>query len=305
MKNSRGSKYKRLIQILITEIKRVLRPYSGKFSKKTYTQYQHATAICLMKYENKSYRDTVELLKEFADYFVFKKSVPHFTTLQKFFKRVSSLVWDFILIKTYQLFNAKIANVGIDSTGFKQRHSSSYYTWAITQGKYKHRRFMKHSIAVDTDRQAVIASEIRQSGIPDGEYFVPLVKKVAKVVKINNIVADKGYDYESNHDFARDEIGAFSVIPPRWRAPAYRTTGRYRKKLRMHFPYKLYHRRNLVETINSVQKRKFGDELRSRLWHMRRKELKIVDIVYNVHRYLQKTSFVVIIGFLLNVPFLF
>ncbi|MDE1870367.1 MAG: transposase, partial [Candidatus Micrarchaeota archaeon] len=114
-----------------------------------------------------------------------------------------------------------------------------------------------------------------------------------------NLTADKGYDSEKNHEFARDEIGAFSIIPPRWYAPPYRTHGRYRKKLRMHFPYKLYHRRNMVETVNSVQKRKFGDELRSRLWYMRKKELKIIDIVYNVHRYLQMVTFVVIRGFLL------
>ena len=51
------------------EVKRILRPYSDKFSKKTYTQHQHTVAILLMKRERKPYRDVVELLKEFCAYF--------------------------------------------------------------------------------------------------------------------------------------------------------------------------------------------------------------------------------------------
>jgi len=44
--------------------------------------------------------------------------------------------------------------------------------------------------------------------------------------------------------------------------------------------------RSIIETINSVEKRKFGDELRSRLLKTQRREMKIIDIVYNIHRYI-------------------
>ena len=94
------SKFKRFVDTAFMEVKRVLRPYSDKFSKKTYTQHQHAVAILLMKYEKKTYRDTVDLLKELWSYFGFGESIPHFTTLQKFFDRIPSYIWDFILSKT-------------------------------------------------------------------------------------------------------------------------------------------------------------------------------------------------------------
>ncbi len=42
----------------------VFRAYPGKFSKRTYTQYQLAVAILLMRYERKTYRDIADLLKE-------------------------------------------------------------------------------------------------------------------------------------------------------------------------------------------------------------------------------------------------
>jgi hypothetical protein len=70
-----------------------------------------------------------------------------------------------------------------------------------------------------------------------------------------------------------------------------------RIKPRRSFPYDIYHQRSKVETVNSVEKRKFGDELRSKLLRMQRREMKVVDVVYNIHRYL---SYVVsvFLGFL-------
>lgn len=284
----------------------MLPTYSNKFSKRTYTQYQHAAAICLMKYENKPYRDVVDLLAELADYFGFNKDVPHFTTLQKFLKRIPSFAWDFILTKTFRLITKeRTVNVGVDATGYKERHASSYYTWRVVGNTpYKrmpYRRFMKNSIVVDTDKQAIIAAKVHRSRHPDIVDFIPLVGKAAKVVRINNLVADKGYDSEENHKFAREKIGAYSIIPPRGRAPGYRTYGRYRRSMKRNFPSALYHRRTLVETVNSVQKRKFGDELRSRLWNMRKKEMKVINVVYNVHRYLQIAFCDAVRGFLLRI----
>jgi len=52
------------------------------------------------------------------------------------------------------------------------------------------------------------------------------------------------------------------------------------------FPKERYNRRSIVETINSVEKRKFGDERRSRLLKTQRREMKVIDIVYNIHRYI-------------------
>ena len=44
--------------------------------------------------------------------------------------------------------------------------------------------------------------------------------------------------------------------------------------------------RSIVETINSVEKRKFGDELRNRLLKTQIGEMKVIDIVYNIQRYI-------------------
>ncbi|MDE1767100.1 MAG: IS5/IS1182 family transposase, partial [Thaumarchaeota archaeon] len=170
--NSRESKYKVFTEIGFRESKRVFRPYSDKYSRKTYTQYQHAVAILLMKYECKTYRDITELLKELWWYFKFENSIPHFTTLQKFFDRIPIYVWDFLIAKTYELFNSEIANVAIDSTGFDLEHPSYYYVQRVNMMSRK-RKYLKHIMSVDTDKQAVICSIGRKSNVSDNKVFKP------------------------------------------------------------------------------------------------------------------------------------
>lgn len=285
MKEKGDSRYKKFIETAFREVSRVLRPYSDRFSKKTYTQRQLGVAILLMKYEDKTYRDIADLLAEFADYFEFENSTPHFTTLQKFFLRIPTYVWEFLLTKTYELFAGDVANVAIDSTGYRLHHASQHYEQRIDR-KRDRRRFMKHILSIDSDSQAIIISESRRSYINDNITFRPILKKTKAIIDVGNATADKGYDSEENHRFAHKEIGANSVIPLRYEVPLRRTTGFYRRKLRRNFPYEIYHQRSKVETVNSVQKRKFGDELRSRLLKMQRREMKVVDVVYNIHRYL-------------------
>jgi len=93
------------------------------------------------------------------------------------------------------------------------------------------------------------------------------------------------FDSESNHEFAH-KIGAYLVMPLRYMTSLSKTKGYYRRKLWHSFPEEKYNRRSIVETINSAEKRKFGDELRSRLLKTQRKEMKVIDNFYNIHRYI-------------------
>ena len=303
MKEKGDSRYKRFIETAFREVSRVLRQYSSRFSKKTYTQRQLAVAMLLMKYEKKTYRDIADLLAEFTGYFEFEDGTPHFTTLQKFFDRIPTYVWEFLLAKTYELFAGDVANVAIDSTGYRLHHASQHYEHRIGR-KRERKRFMKHILSIDTDSQAIIVSESRRSCINDSITFRPMLTKTKDIIDVDNATADKGYDSEENHRFAHKKIGANSVIPLRYEVPLHRTTGFYRRKLRRNFPYGIYHQRSKIETINSVEKRKFGDELRSKLLRMQRREMKVVDVVYNIHRYLNY-SVSVFLGFLQSRFFLF
>jgi hypothetical protein len=56
----------------------------------------------------------------------------------------------------------------------------------------------------------------------------------------------------------------------------------YRRELARSFDQTRYHQRNMVETVFSVIKRKFGEALKARKFQAQIKELKIKLILYNI-----------------------
>ncbi|MDT8357580.1 MAG: transposase [Methanomicrobiaceae archaeon] len=73
---------------------------------------------------------------------------------------------------------------------------------------------------------------------------------------------DKGYDAEPIPQQIRDEMGSRSMIPVRERRRI-RILGRYRRQNLSEFDEEIYHQRNLVETVFSVLKRRFGEILKA------------------------------------------
>ena len=109
------------------------------------------------------------------------------------------------------------------------------------------------------------------------------------------VVADKGYDSEDNHVLVREELHAFSMIPAWYEyVPICRTYGKYRKEMKRGYSKILYHQRNKNETIISVIKRLFGEQITSRLIRTQNRELSFRCIAYNIHRL---TNVVIIVMF--------
>jgi hypothetical protein len=78
-------------------------------------------------------------------------------------------------------------------------------------------------------------------------------------------------------------LNSYSLIPVRTRKRK-RISGFYRRELSKSFDQSRYHRRNLVETVFSVLKRKFGESMKARKFQSQIKELKIKLILYNISK---------------------
>ncbi len=92
---------------------------------------------------------------------------------------------------------------------------------------------------------------------------------------------DKGYDSEKIHQYIRENIGAESIIPVRkWNGNIY--SGKYRKKMIENFNQEKYGQRNMVETVFSVIKRKYNENVRSRKYFNQIKEIKIRMLIHNM-----------------------
>ena len=172
--------------------------------------------------------------------------------------------------------------VGIDGTGFGHGQSSYYYT---KRAKLR-RKFVKVSIAADMNQQIICAIKIRHQPRHDSIDFASLLEKTNQIIPVNMVVADKGYDSESNH-VAATNLGITSVIiPPRYAdVPVRKTKGRHRKALKRDgYDCAIYHQRNKIETIFFVIKRMFGDSVISRSAITINHEMMYHIIAYNCHR---------------------
>ena len=60
--------------------------------------------------------------------------------------------------------------------------------------------------------------------------FKPIIK-LAEILPVSVVTADKGYDSEDNHQLVRETLHALSLIPVRYEhVPIWRTHGKYRRR---------------------------------------------------------------------------
>ena len=169
----------------------------------------------------------------------------------------------------------------IDATGFGHGQSSYYYT---KRAKLR-RKFVKMFAISDMKSQIICAIKIRHRTRHDSIDFVPLLQKANGIITIGTVIADKGYDSERNH-VESDFLGIVSIIPPRYEnVPVYKTRGYHRKMLKRNgYDAAIYHQRNKTETIFSVIKRMFGENVTSRKISTQNRELFRRVIAYNAYR---------------------
>ena len=249
--------------------------------------------ILLKEYLDEDYRDIVEIveLMDKVKERIGLKEVPHFTTLHKFVRRLKSIYFSGLLHQTLKLFYShgeKIEDTAIDHSGFTSVHCRYYYSW--TTGK-KRRSFLKTSISVDTTKFIVTGFKISGKPVHDAKHALALLKQCHKPRRSKCYVMDKGYDSEEIHSITREQLEAIAIIPLRQRKRK-KIKGKYRRKMVWEFDKALYHNRNLVETMFSVLKRKYSEEVRAKRYWNQLKEVKFKLLVHNLDRYV-KVIFVI------------
>jgi len=262
--------------------------YFSKYSNKIYSNYNHLFLLVYKQFRKFTYE---ELLTDLEDNITLRaylglNKIPHYTTLIHFAKRLPLLVLDKLVLAFKKLI-PKPKRVAIDATGITLDNASQHYCKRIGL-KTKKRPFMKTTFAADIETYIILLAKLRKKARHDTKDAKPLIKKLSRYYKPEILYADRGYDDNKIFEFSIEILGAYPLILQKnIFVPKHRKSGAYRKLTCDVFDYGEYLQRNKIETLNSMFKKRFSSNVKSRNCKLQKFEVLTRVIAYNIDRMLR------------------
>jgi hypothetical protein len=273
---------------------RSLPAYSHRYSPKKYTQHQLFACLVLKNFLKTDYRGVAAHLADHPTLLSILnlRAVPHFTTLQKASARLLKLPKVQRLlestIREYYGRRRRVKSSAIDSTGLECSSASPYFVRRRnrTNSPWKtvvYHRYPKLGLVCDTSCHFILSLHAGRGPRPDVDEFRPLVADARRRLRLVGMVADAGYDSESNHRFAREACGIRTVIPPKHGRPTTKpATGHYRRLMQVRFNKPAYRHRVQVETVMSMIKRRQGSHAPARRYRSQCRDLYLMALTHNI-----------------------
>jgi hypothetical protein len=268
----------------------VLPAYRSTCSKHWYTQSQLLATLCLMRYEDWTFREAEVRLTEHGELraALGLHGVPDYTTLYRFLRRLDGAVLEQALKVVAQRLSSPLggpATVAIDATGLTPGAISTFFVKRAKDRApgFTWRHWLKWTIAVDVDRRLILAQMARRGPTNDCATLRPLVDIAQQHASIGLVLADAEFDSERNHQHVRQVVQAQSVIPAKRGAATWHIQG-IRAQMRRDFPARLYRRRSLIESVFSAVKRKLSARAPGRSLHTQGLQALLLGVAYNIYR---------------------
>jgi len=277
------------------EVSRAVLPrYRSRFSKHQFTQPQLLAILCLMRYEDWTFREAEVRLGEHRE---LRQTlglirVPDFTTLYRFLQRLDDLVIDRAVGETVRRLRGtqkrkrRRACVGVDATGLAPGAVSTFFVRRMHHHGQKPlpwRHWLKWLIVADLDQQFLLSQLARRGPWNDCANLPAVVGAASQETPIGLVLADGEFDSEKNHTYIRRELGARSVIPAKRGKKTWRIHG-VRAEMRRAFPQRIYRRRALIESVFSSVKRKLSARAPGRSLRMQRRQALLLGLSFNLYR---------------------
>jgi hypothetical protein len=281
-------------RIALQVSKAVLPRYRTRFSKRLFNQPQLLAILCLMRYEDWTFREAEVRLGEHRELrqALGLARVPDFTTLYRFLQRLDDVTIDQAVGETVRRLRGtrkkgqRRARVAVDATGLAQGAVSTFFVRRMHHHGQKPlpwRHWLKWVVAVDLDQQFVLSQLARRGPWNDCANLPAVVQAAAEHTPIGLVLADAEFDSERNHTYIRRELGAQSVIPAKRGKKTWHIHG-VRAEMRRAFPRRIYRRRALVETLFSSVKRKLSARAPGRSLTMQKRQALLLGLSFNLYR---------------------
>ena len=272
----------------------VLPRYRSRFSKHQFTQPQLLAILCLMRYEDWTFREAEVRLGEHRELrqSLGLTSVPDFTTLYRFLQRLDDPIIDRAVGETVRRLRGSLrrgrkrARVAVDATGLAQGAVSTFFVRRMHHHGQKPlpwRHWLKWVIVADLDHKFLLSQIARRGPWNDCANLPAVIETASQQTRIGLVLADAEFDSERNHTYIRKKLGAHSVIPAKRGKKTWRVRG-VRAEMRRAFPTRLYRQRSLIESVFSSVKRKLSARAPGRSLRMQMRQALLLGLSFNLYR---------------------
>ncbi len=268
----------------------------SKFSNKLYSNFQKLFLLVYKQYRKFTHE---ELLTDIADNqslraYLGLNKLPHYTTLIKFAQKLPAKILDKLVLAFKKLI-PKPKKVAIDATGISLDNASPHYCKRAGI-PFRKRPFMKTTFIVDIETFIILLCKMRKGHRHDTKDAKPLIKKLAKHQQPEQFYADRGYDDNNIFKLVFEKLGAYPfILQKRLDVPKRRRTGTYRKLTYDSFDYGEYLQRNRIETCNSMYKRRFTSNVKSKVDKIQKLDIVLRVVAYNIDRLIRLGKDVILI----------
>jgi len=276
-------------QVALPVAETILPRYRSKFSKHQFTQPQLLVLLCLMRYEDWTFRETEVRLSEHSDlcHALQIDHAPDYTTLYRFMRRLDDTVIEQLLHETVRQMpplSQERLTVAVDATGLTSGAVSTFFVHRRRDQPpgFTWRHWVKWVVAVDVSRQVLLAQIAKRGPTNDSATLRPLVDRASQVQPLGLVLADGEFDSERNHQHVR-ALGAKSIIPARRGKRTWKIQG-LRARMRRRFPRKQYRQRALIESVFSAVKRKLSMKAPGRTTETQSVQALLLGLTFNLYR---------------------
>jgi IS5 family transposase len=283
-----------LVKLAATALKvtkAVLPERRSRFSKKQFSQPQLLALLCVMRFEDWTYREAEVRLGEHRELreALELSTVPDHTTLYRFVRRLKEEDLAKALaevVKRFPRYKGRRSIVAIDATGLSPGAISTFFVHRRQQHSNRslsHRYWLKWLVVLDVSRHLLLAQAAHAGPANDCFRLPQLIDQAHQVAPFQVVLADAEFDSERNHQHVRHSLGAQSVIPPKRSRPEWKIQG-FRALMRKNFPQKLYRQRVQVESVFSAVKRKLSGRAPGRTLLTQRLQALLLGLAFNLYR---------------------
>jgi len=271
--------------------KRVVPKYRSRFSKHIFTQPQLFAILCLMRYEDWTFRETEVRLSEHSE---LRRTLAlgqtlEFTTFYRFMQRLEASVIQQALqaaaLEVIQGQTKRKTVLAVDATGLAPGAISTFF---INRKRDRGeglpwRYWLKWVVVVDTRNQLLLAQIAKRGPYNDCAMLRPLIDIAHPLVPANGVLADAEFNGERNHKHIREVHHMNSIIPAKRRKKIWHIKG-VRASMRANFPAKKYRQRKLIETVFSIVKRKLSTLAPGRSLAAQTSQALVLGLAHNLYR---------------------